>query len=110
MLLAPGSSFGRLLPFVLRYRPAYLIGLACVVVTTAIQLLSPWVLKHAVDDLNAGVTRPKLAGYAGLLLGIACVGAVFRFLMRRILIGASRDIEYDLRNAFFSHLQRLPLA
>ena len=110
MLLAPGSSFGRLLPFVLRYRRAYLIGLACVVVTTAIQLLSPWVLKHAVDDLNAGVTRPKLAGYAGLLLGIACVGAVFRFLMRRILIGASRDIEYDLRNAFFSHLQRLPLA
>ena len=30
--------------------------------------------------------------------------------MRRIIIGASRDIEYDLRNDFFAHLQRLDLA
>lgn len=105
-----GHAFRRLLPFVLRYRRAFTLGLSCVVVTTAIQLLSPWVLKYAIDDLNAGVTRAKLALYAALLLGIACVGAVFRFLMRRILIGASRDIEYDLRNAFFAHLQEMPLA
>ena len=104
-----GPAFRRLLPFVLRYRRQFLLGLACVVVTTSIQLLSPWILKHAIDDLNAGVTRGKLAMYAGLLLGVACVGAVFRFLMRRILIGASRDIEYDVRNAFFGRLQQLPL-
>ena len=105
-----GPAFRRLLPFVLRYRRAFVLGLACVVVTTAIQLLSPWVLKLAVDDLHAGVTRAKLALYAALLLGIACVGGVFRFLMRRILIGASRDIEYDVRNAFFARLQQMPLA
>jgi len=104
-----GPAFRRLLPFLLRYRRQFLLGLACVVVTTSIQLLSPWVLKHAIDDLNAGVTRQKLGGYAALLLGIACVGAVFRFLMRRILIGASRDIEYDVRNAFFARLQQMPL-
>ena len=98
-----------LLPFVLRYRRAFILGLACVVVTTAIQLSSPWVLKYAIDDLNGGVTRPKLALYAVALLVIACVGAVFRFLMRRIIIGASREIEYDLRNAFFAHLQLMPL-
>jgi ATP-binding cassette subfamily B protein len=86
------------------------LGLTCVLVTTAIQLLSPWILKHAIDDLNAGVTRQKLAMYAGLLLGVAMVGSVFRFLMRRILIGASRDIEFDLRNAFFARLQQMPLA
>ncbi|HZB25144.1 MAG TPA: ABC transporter ATP-binding protein [Vicinamibacterales bacterium] len=102
-------SFRRLLPFVSHYRRAYVLGLACVVITTAIQLMAPWVLKFAIDDLNAGVTRPKLASYAGMLLGIACAGGVFRFLMRRILIGASRDIEYDLRRAFFTHLQRMPL-
>ena len=99
----------RLLPFVLRYRRAFLFGLACVVVTTAIQLLAPWVLKYAIDDLNAGVTRAKLALYAALLLGIACAGGAFRFLMRRTLIGASRDIEYDLRNEFFARLQLMPL-
>src|SRR5688500_15505835 len=99
----------RLLPFVLRYRRSFLFGLACVVVTTAIQLMAPWVLKYAIDDLNAGVTRAKLALYATLLLGIACVGGVFRFLMRRTLIGASHVIEYDVRNALFARLQQLPL-
>jgi len=103
-------AFGRLLPFLLRYKRAFLTGLGCVVVTTSIQLLSPWVLKGAIDDLNTGVTRAKLAMYAGLLLAIAIVGGMFRFLMRRILIGASRDIEYDVRNAFFARLQQMPLA
>jgi ATP-binding cassette, subfamily B, multidrug efflux pump len=102
--------FRRLLPFVLRYRRQFALGLGCVVVTTAIQLLSPWVLKYAIDDLNTGVTRAKLGLYAGLLLAIAIAGGVFRFLMRRILIGASRDIEYDVRNAFFARLQQMPLA
>jgi ATP-binding cassette subfamily B multidrug efflux pump len=104
------SPLRRLLPFVFRYQQRFVIGLGCVVVTTAIQLLSPWVLKNAIDDLNRGVTRPKLAVYATLLLVIAIVGGVFRYLMRRILIGASRDIEYDLRNAFFARLQQMPIA
>ena len=104
------SAFRQLLPYVYRYRRQFSLGLLCVVVTTSIQLLSPWVLKHAIDDLNGGVTRRKLALYAALLLGIACVGGLFRFLMRRILIGASRDIEYDVRNDFFARLQQMPLA
>jgi ATP-binding cassette, subfamily B, multidrug efflux pump len=103
------SAFQRLLPFLLRYKREFLLGLACVVITTAIQLASPWVLKLAIDDLNVGVTRAKLGLYAALLLGITVVGGVFRFLMRRILIGASRDIEYDVRNAFFARLQLMPL-
>jgi ATP-binding cassette subfamily B protein len=102
-------AFRRLLPFLLVYRRQFITGLLCVVITTTIQLLSPWVLKYAIDDLNAGVTRGKLAFYAGTLLGVACVGAVFRYLMRQILIGASRDIEYDVRNAFFARLQQMPL-
>jgi ATP-binding cassette subfamily B protein len=107
--LRAGAAFRRLLPFVLRYRQQFFFGLLCVVMTTAIQLLPPWVLKYAVDDLTAGVTVSKLLQYAGMILVIACVGAVFRFLMRRILIGASREIEYDIRNAFFASLQQMPL-
>jgi ATP-binding cassette subfamily B multidrug efflux pump len=56
------------------------------------------------------VTRGKLAGYGALLLAIGVLGGTFQFLARRILIGASRDIEYDMRNDFFAHLQTLPLA
>ena len=55
------------------------------------------------------VTRAKLAGYGALLLAIGLVGGLFQFLARRILIGASRDIEYDMRNDFFAHLETLPL-
>ena len=102
-------SFRWLLPYLFRYRRQFSLGLTCVVVTTSVQLLSPWVLKHAIDDLTAGVTRQKLALYAALLLGIACVGGLFRFLMRRILIGASRDMEYDIRNDFFARLQQMPV-
>ena len=104
------SAFRRLVPYVLRYRRQFLVGLACVFATTAIQLVAPWVLKYAVDDLTAGVTHAKLRLYAGLIFGIGAAGGAFRFLMRRILIGASRFIEYDLRNDFFAHLQRLPAA
>ena len=103
------SAVRRLLPYLLRYERQFLIGLVCVIVTTAIQLLSPWVLRYAIDDLTRGVTRGKLAFFALVLLGIAVVGGTFRFLMRRIIIGASRHIEYDLRNDFFAHLERLPL-
>ena len=68
------APFRRLLPFLLKYRRQFVLGLICVVITTTIQLLSPWVLKFAIDDLTAGVTRRKLAFYSGTLLGIACVG------------------------------------
>jgi ATP-binding cassette, subfamily B, multidrug efflux pump len=75
-----------------------------------VALASPLVLGHAIDDLTRGVTRAKLAGYGALLLGIGLVSGMFLFLQRRILIGASRDIEYDMRNDFFAHLETLPLA
>ena len=94
----------------LRYRRRFLLGLLCLVLTTGFSLLGPWVLRFAVDDLTAGVTRDKLALHAATLLGLAVASGGFRFLMRRILVGASRAIEYDLRNAFVAHVQRLPLA
>ena len=99
-----------LLPYVNRYRRAFVLGLICVISTTAFQLLGPWVLKYAIDDLYLGVTERKLLTYAALLLGVAIVRGIFLFLMRRIIIGASRDIEYDIRNDFFAHLARQPLA
>ena len=80
-----------------------------VVLTTSIQLVSPWVLKYVIDDLTVGVTRGKLGIYAGLLIALAILGGACRFVMRRVIIGASREIEYAIRNDFFAHLQRLPL-
>ena len=72
--------------------------------------VAPRVLQFAIDDLYAGVTRSKLAGYGALLLLIAGAAGYFRYQMRRIIISASRRFEYDLRNDFFAHLERLPLS
>jgi ATP-binding cassette, subfamily B, multidrug efflux pump len=104
------SPFRRLLSYVLRYPGKFLRGLACVIVTTGVSLVAPRILGLAIDDLTTGVTAGKLALYGTLLLGVAVVGGVFRFLMRRVLTGVSRDIEYDMRNDFFAHLQLLPLS
>ncbi|PYR82372.1 MAG: ABC transporter ATP-binding protein [Acidobacteria bacterium] len=95
----------RLLAYVWRYRSAFLAGFLCIVATTALTLAGPWVLKYAIDDLTRGVTAAKLRFYAGAILGLTAVGGIFRFLQRRIMIGASRDIEFDLRNDFFARLQ-----
>ncbi len=104
------TPFRRLLRYINRYRRAFVLGLICSVLTTGITLATPLVLQRAVDDLASEVTRGKLWMYAGQLLAIGLVGGVFRFWTRRILIGASRGMEYDLRNDFFAHLQTLPLS
>ena len=100
----------RLIKYLARYRRAFISGFACVVLATAISTGGPWVLKYAVDDLSQGLTFDKVRWYGALLLLLAAVGGVFRFLMRRIIVGVSRDFEYDLRNDFFAALQRLHLS
>src|SRR4051812_7983138 len=96
----------RLLAYAWRYRGAFALGFVCIVGTTALSLTGPWVMKYAIDDLmTSGVTVAKLRFYAGAILGLTAVGAIFRFLRGRIIIGASRDIEFDLRNDFFARLQ-----
>ena len=104
------SAVRRLLPYVGRYRRDFFLGLAAALASTAISLVSPWILKLAIDDLLSGLTRGKLATYALLLLGVALVGGFFRFEMRRIIVGASRHVEYDLRNDFLAALQRQSLS
>jgi ATP-binding cassette subfamily B protein len=85
-------------------------GFLCVILATAISTGGPWVLKYAVDDLSQGLTFDKVRWYGVLLFVLAAVGGIFRFLMRRLIVGASRDFEYDLRNDFFAALQRLHLS
>ncbi|HEV3058599.1 MAG TPA: ABC transporter ATP-binding protein [Vicinamibacterales bacterium] len=104
------SAFRRLFGYLRRYQRAFVLGLACTVATRAVTLASPKVLQYAVDDLTRGVTQAKLLEYGAALLAIGLVGGAFRFLMRRILTGASRHIEYDMRNDFFAHLEKLPPA
>ncbi|MGE0042604.1 MAG: ABC transporter ATP-binding protein [Vicinamibacterales bacterium] len=106
--MSPAAS--RLLARLSAYRRAFVVGLSAVVLSTGVTLAGPWVLKLAVDDLATAVTRGKLLFYASAILGVALLGGAFRFAMRRVIVGASRRFEYDLRNDIFAHLQRLPPA
>jgi ATP-binding cassette, subfamily B, multidrug efflux pump len=98
----------RLLPYLARHRKGLLWGLLCLVLTTGLAVAAPWVLQHAVDDLTLRVTVSKLWTYAGLILALVVFEGIFRYQMRMVLIGMSREIEYELRNDLFRHLTRLP--
>jgi ATP-binding cassette subfamily B protein len=100
----------RLKSYLRRYRGSYAIGTLFVLLTNVFTLLAPLVLKHAIDDLRAGTLAYSLGVYASVLVGLALAQAVFRFYMRKIMIGASRRIEYDLRSDLFAHLEKAPLA
>ncbi|HEX9189899.1 MAG TPA: ABC transporter ATP-binding protein [Vicinamibacteria bacterium] len=98
---------GRLLPRLARHRRGLVAGLLALLATTALSVAGPWVLRHAIDDLTLAVTRQKLWLYAGAILALITVEGFFRYRMRMVLIGLSRDIEYDLRNDVFRHLTLL---
>ena len=96
-----------LLPYVKRYRRGYILGTVCVFFTNGIWILFPKVLGNAAEALKQGVTQHKLLIYAGMLLAIAITKGIFQFLTRWIVIGISRDIEFDLRNDLFAGLEVL---
>jgi ATP-binding cassette subfamily B protein len=104
------KSLRRLLPYVRHHRRALAWGLLSLLATTALSVASPWVLRHAVDDLTRSLTRSKLLLYSGLIVAVVLVEGVFRYFMRLVLISTSRQIEYELRDDLFAHLTRLSVA
>lgn len=96
-----------LFPYLKKYRGSYVVGTICVFINNGVWILFPLVLRHAVDGLRTEVSREKLLTYSLELLGVAAIKGIFQFLTRWIVIGISREIEFDLRNDLFRHLERL---
>ena len=101
------KSLRPLFPYLKKYRGSYIVGTICVFCNNGVWILFPLVLRRAVDDLRLGVTREKLLTYSLLLMAVAATKSIFQFLTRWILIGISREIEFDLRNDLFRHLESL---
>jgi ATP-binding cassette, subfamily B, multidrug efflux pump len=99
-----------LFPYLRRYRRDFIWGGLAAVLSNVVWIFFPQVIRIAIDDLNQGVTRRKIFLYAGLLVAISATKGVFLFLTRWIIIGISREIEFDLRNDLFRHLERQPAA
>jgi ATP-binding cassette subfamily B protein len=100
------SKLQPLFPYLKRYRRQMVWGGLSVLLSNGAWVLFPLVIEHAINDLNRGITHQKLFIYAALLTGVACFKGVFLFLTRWILIGISREIEFDLRNDMFSTLEK----
>jgi ATP-binding cassette subfamily B protein len=98
-------DLGPLFGYMRRYRWGYVWGLLSCVATNAVWVLFPQVLQRAIDGLEHGITRRQILFYAGLLVAIAFIKGIFLYAQRWILIGISREIEFDMRNDLFRRLE-----
>jgi ATP-binding cassette subfamily B protein len=102
------STLHTLFPYLIRYRWRYTAGLSALTLKNVFAAAIPLLLRFIIDEVNGGAGQRILMQLAGALLGVALLKAFFQYWMRWILIGISRDIEYDLRSDLFGHLLNLP--
>ena len=86
------------------YKWTILIGISCILVSMSFGLLIPYLVGMAVDDLGAGITWGKIVYYPLVILAANFGSGIFLFLQRRLLINASRHIEFDMRELFYERL------
>jgi ATP-binding cassette subfamily B protein len=101
------KNLSPLFPYLKKYRSAYIWGIICVLIMNGIWILFPLVIRRAIDDLRPGSTLHKVGIDVLLLLAVAGIKGIFQYLTRWVVIGASREIEFDLRNDMFRHLESL---
>ena len=99
----------RLWVYVVRYRLRLGAGVACLIAATSLAMSVPWLWRRAVNDIAAGAGAAALFRTVAMLIGIAVVQGIVRSFSRTLIFNVGRDIEYDLRNDLFAHLERLPL-
>ncbi|WP_348270020.1 ABC transporter ATP-binding protein [Edaphobacter paludis] len=95
-----------LFPYLRRYWKSLAWGGVAVIFYNVIKVLIPLVIGGAIDDMQHGLTEAKVVHHALRLVVIAVLSAIFLYITRQVIIGASRDIEYDLRNDLFANLER----
>jgi ATP-binding cassette, subfamily B, multidrug efflux pump len=105
----------RLLPYLRRYRKTLVLGLLTVVMSNLFTVAQPMFIGRAVDSLKTGLEGHSLGTsglllYALLVVGFSLVAGIFTFLTRQTIIVVSRHVEFDLRNDFLAHIQKLPLS
>ena len=93
-----------------KYKAQLILGIACIFASVTAGLFIPLIVGQAVDENWSEVSWSKLTISAGKVLLASLISGVFLFLQRRILIGISRNIEYDIRKEFYRHLVDQPLS
>jgi len=101
---------GRLLVYVRRYWRQYSLGGLCLLGTATLVMWIPWWIREAVRIIEHGGSMGDVTYYAMLIVAAALAQGVVRTYSRALIFNAGRNIEYDLRNDLFVHLQKLPPA
>jgi ATP-binding cassette subfamily B protein len=97
-----------LLPYLRRHQKHFLLGMAALVLKDFLGALLPLFLRAGIDSFSGGnIHFQKLALFGGALLSLTAIKGLFQYWMRVVLIGVSRDIEYEIRQDLFAHLVRL---
>jgi ATP-binding cassette subfamily B protein len=104
-----------MIPYLVRYKKVLLFGLLTVVMSNTFTVVQPYVIGQAIDSLRTGVDLgsidvSRILLYSGMVVGFSLISGMFTFLTRQTIIVVSRHVEYDLRNDFLGHLQKLPLS
>lgn len=92
-----------------RHKRKLLWGVLFILLSNITQVYVPIFLKDGIDGLQSNISHSEIVKYALLIFGAALLSGFFRFLIRQTIIVVSREIEYDLRQDFWSHLQNLSL-
>ena len=104
----------RLWKYVLHHKWRYVVGSLCLFCTATLVMIIPYLSRQAIDaiDTNAATvdTLGLVARYAGAIAALAIVQALVRTVSRTLIFNTGRDIEYELRNDLFRHLETLPQA
>jgi len=95
--------------YFIRYRKKLLWGIFFILASNVGTIYIPMLLKDSVNALTTNVNKDLLLRYGVLILITAIISGVFRFMIRQTIIVVSREIEYDMRQDFWQHLQKLPL-
>lgn len=92
------------------YKLSLISGIVCILGSVLFSIYVPLIVGQAIDDNWTYVSASRLGISALKVLGASFTSGVFLFLQRRILIGMSRNVEYDLRKDFYDHLVDQPLS
>src|ERR1700684_2160695 len=91
-------------PYLWKYRRGLVLGMGSLLMTDLMKAALPLVLRSGIDSLMKGFRLSLVFEFAALIVLLSVFRGIFQYWMRVILIGISRDIEYDLRNDLFSHM------
>lgn len=102
------KSFLTIKKYLLEHKKYYIVGILWLIVIDFVQLLVPQILRRVTDELQVGIlSHERLLYYGILIVSTGVFIGIGRYFWRIYIIGSSREIEYKLRNKFFSHLLTL---